>query len=126
MSKMSVITVLGLLAAVMFITAGCEVGSATERIIVSPSSVSVTKGQSVQFTASGGYDYTWTLESATVYGSLSSRTGNTVVYTSIYDSSSSNTVSETLKVVSTIPGDASPTNTSTSAESSAEATITHI
>ena len=125
MSKMSVITVLGFLLAVMFITAGCEVDSLTETIVITPSSVRVRDGDTVQFTASGGYEYTWSLESDTTYGTLSSRTGSSVIYTSRI-SPGSNMVTEILRVVSTIPGDASPTNSTSSVESSAEATITHI
>lgn len=130
MSKMSVITVLGLsLSAILFVT-GCEVDSATELIKISPSTVTVSEGQSVAFTAEGGYEYTWSLGSSgtatTVMGTLSSTRGVSVVYTSLYTPTTSNAVTEILTVSSTIPGDATSTNSSSATQGSASAIITHL
>ena len=109
---------------------GCEVDSATETILITPSAVNVSKGQSVQFTASGGYEYTWSLGSSgtasTVMGTLSSTRGPTVTYTSLYTPTTSNAVTETLTVSSIISGDATSTNTSSAMQGSAAAIITHL
>lgn len=131
MSKLSVIALLSFLALAVVFMNGCEVDSASETIYITPDVVTVKKGQSVQFTASGGYEYTWKLEgsssnSATVLGILSSTRGSTVTYTSLYTPTSSNvTEKETLTVSSMISGDSRGTNTTSSMQDSATATIYH-
>lgn len=130
MSKLSVISLLGLLIVVMIAATGCEVGSAIEPIKISPSTVMVKKGQSVAFTAEGGYEYTWSLSgsgtTANVMGFLSTTRGPSVVYTSLYDPGS-NFVNETISVVSSIIGDAAGTNSDSSLSGgTGTATITHV
>jgi hypothetical protein len=130
MSKLSIISVFGLLlSAILFVT-GCEVDSATETIIINPSTVTVREGQSVAFTAEGGYEYTWSLSSSgsasTVMGTLSSTRGASITYTSLYNPTTSNAVTEILSVSSTIPGDATSTNSSSALQGSASAIITHL
>jgi len=105
---------------------GCEVGSATETIFISPSVVTVTKGQSVEFTASGGYEYTWELTgsgtSSNVLGTISSTRGPSTTYTCV----SSDAGTETLTVSSMISGDATSATNSASMQGDAKATITHL
>jgi plastocyanin len=129
MSKISVISISALLLLAGLFVAGCEVGSATETILISPSAVEVKQGQTVQFTASGGYEYTWSLHgsgsSSSSLGMLSSTRGQTVTYTSLSNPGGSNVVVETLTVTSTIPGDASSTNSASATQASGTATITH-
>ncbi len=60
---------------------GCDTDSASSEISVSPSSVVLNKGQSAEFTAADGYDYTWTLDPADGSGRLSGSTGPKVTYT---------------------------------------------
>ncbi len=135
MSKLSVKVVSFFLALAAVFMNGCETDSATEPITITPDVVTVTNRQVVQFTASGGYEYTWglnssgTLAAASEMGMLSSTKGATVTYTSLYKPTTSNVVIETLKVVSTIPGDSIIDSTTTNynaTESSAQATIIHL
>jgi plastocyanin len=125
MSKLTVIGVCGFLLMVAFIMNGCEVDSATETVTISPSSVTVRKGQTVQFTASGGYEYQWALSDT--YGTLSATRGQTVTYTCLYNAVETNkTVEGTLTVTSVIPGDSAGTNSTSSTQASGEAIITHV
>jgi len=110
---------------------GCETESASKNSVsISPSSATLENGQSVQFTATGGYEYSWSLETGT-YGTLATRTGTTTVYTSAYepDTSTNSTsttvtsvVEEVLTVTSTISGLAS---TNATYEMTATAYIYH-
>jgi len=120
MSKTSVITLFGLLVAAGLVFTGCEVDSLDQTIGVTPSAVTLKKGESAQFTASGGYEYTWSLPDSPK-GSISSRTGATITYTCLYNPGASNTATETLTVTSTIPGDStggSSTNSTTASNAS--------
>ncbi|MBM4143945.1 MAG: hypothetical protein FJ225_10205 [Lentisphaerae bacterium] len=62
----------------------CEVDSASGEIIISPSSAALKKGESIQFTASGGFQYRWRLKNEK-WGTLSARRGPSTVYTSLFD-----------------------------------------
>ena len=92
-------------AAGMTIWSGCEVGSATESIYVDPSSVVLEKGQFQTFTASGGYDYTWSLNPEGA-GKLNVRHGDTVVFEMLADPGSSSNGSGMVAIncTSFIPG----------------------
>ena len=94
-----------LAAAGMTIWSGCEVGSATETIYVDPSSVVLEQGQFQTFTASGGYDYTWSL-SPEGAGKLNVRHGGTVVFEMMADPGSSSNGAGTVQIIctSTITG----------------------
>jgi hypothetical protein len=89
---------------------GCDTASATEDLVVSPSTATLSSGQSQTFTVSGGYHYTWSISGASsssgttssAQGSLSSLTGSQVLYTA--PSSASLSGSVTLSVTSTIEG----------------------
>jgi len=102
---------------------GCEVDSATSKVTIDPPSAAVSVGQSVTFTASGGYDYTWHLSQPT-WGTLSTTTGDTTTYTSLYDPGPSNSPVQVLTVNSSIPGSAGSSN-SAPAEWTTEVYITH-
>jgi len=115
---------LAILACLAF--TGCETESADSQITITPDSTTIRKGESVEFTASGGVKYTWSIEDAEstiTYGHLSTRTGNKTVYTSIVDPDS-DAVVRILTVKSTIEG-IGETN-STPQEWTAKAYITHL
>ncbi len=72
-----------IIAAGLFL-AGCEVDSASSTIEITPDSVVLgKKGESVTLTCAGGYECTWSLETES-YGTLNTRRGIQVVYTSQY------------------------------------------
>lgn len=85
----------------------CSTESASENNVrITPDNVRLAKGQSQQFTASGGYEYTWSLEGGTLvdeWGRLSASRGPTTVYTSTKDASTAGTF-RVIHVTSTIPG----------------------
>lgn len=91
---------------------------------MTPSSATLQSGQWADFTASGGYEYTWSLENEG-WGVLSSRHGMTVRYTSTYspDPEAAENPVQILRVTSTITGTGGTNTTSYSA--SGEAYITH-
>jgi plastocyanin len=69
-------------AALLALTA-CEVESAALILQISPAYVEIRQGQSVDFTATGaeGFDHFWSLDSDDGRGALSSKVGETVLYT---------------------------------------------
>lgn len=91
---------------------GCDTASADEELVVTPSSVELSSGESQLFTVSGGYHYTWSLvesvsststtTTTSVEGHLSSLTGSEVRYFAPSGTGLKGTV--TLEVRSTIPG----------------------
>jgi hypothetical protein len=89
---------------------GCESDSADEQVTITPGGATIAAGQSVSFTASGGYDYTWSISDPGL-GTLNTRIGPTVVYTA--SSSSTSGSVQTLTVVSTIEGASTSSDTST-------------
>jgi hypothetical protein len=119
-----------LCAAGTLVWTGCDTASATEDLVVSPSSVTLSSGQSQTFTVSGGYHYTWSLggsssSSGTVssaQGSLSSLTGSQVLYTAPTGDSLSGSV--TLSVTSTIEGSGAGISNSPAYEVTGSAVIT--
>ena len=124
MKSIMAVTGMSLLAVVLSLgVTGCETQSASTRVTVEPSAATISKGQSITFTASGGYDYEWTLSNHS-YGTLSTTSGDTVTYTSIYDPGDSNTVVQVLTVNSFIED--SSTSNSSPEEWTTEVFITHI
>ena len=117
--SITAITVLSLSTALITaFLSGCEVNPASSKVNITPDSVSMTKGQTQLFTASGGYDYTWSLGNEGM-GVLSTRSGSQTKYTSLY-TPSSNGADQILYVVSTIPNNVGgSSSTSTNAHSSA-------
>jgi hypothetical protein len=110
--------------------AGCETeSSSSSSVSISPSSATLYAGESREFTASGGDNYEWSLSSSD-YGLLSTKSGGSTVYTSMYEPDTGPAVAVTLKVVATIDG-AGPTSKFTNDSGSTttrsgEAVITHI
>jgi len=109
---------------------GCDTASATDTLVISPSYVTLSSGQSQTFTVSGGYHYTWSLSGtgssttsiSSAQGSLSSVTGSQVLYTAPTSDSLSGAV--VLQVTSTIPGTASSSSNSPAYSVSGQAIIT--
>lgn len=73
-----------LVAAGGLILAGCEVDSASSQIHISPDSALVSNiYDTVTLTCVGGYECTWSLATDT-WGTLNTRRGIQVIYTSLY------------------------------------------
>lgn len=125
MQKTFVIPGLILIAAVYIAVTGCETEPVGQSdLSISPNSVGIRKDQSVEFTASGGYEYTWDLDEES-WGILSTRTGNKTTYISRYDPGTNNVAVQVLTVTSTIEGRDGTTNSS-SDNATAEAYIEHL
>jgi len=95
------------LGALLFLIAGagCEAdtdtGSATQaEIQITPGSATLHKGQSAEFTASGWYEYTWSLASPT-WGMLSHKTGKTTAYTAFVGTNAIQVLTCTASIVTT-------------------------
>lgn len=118
------------LVVAMALVLGCETQKASEGITISPEAASIRYGDTVTFTASGGYDYRWSFaDGNTESGTLSAFTGPSVVYRSM----TSNGLVRTLTVTSSIEsftavGGTSSTNTTSSGPftHTAQAVITHL
>jgi hypothetical protein len=114
--------------AALLMATGCDDAEpATEAVRIEPTSVALRKGESATFTASGGYEYTWSIAQGG-WGFLSNLTGPTVTYTSLYDPSNLVAAVQVLSVISSIP-DAHRAETNAppiNGEVSAEAHITHV
>lgn len=89
------------LVAGLFLGTGCDTDSASSAVDVSPSSVVLSQGESATFTASGGYEYTWSLDPNDGSGRLSTFKGPTVTYTCLTTNTSS---PKKVVVTSTIEG----------------------
>jgi hypothetical protein len=107
-------SVVAIVAAALFTWTGCDTDSANESVTVSPSSAILSRGQSVEFTASGGYDYTWSLSPDDGSGNLNTLKGSTVIYTCL--ATNVGTTPKKVIVTSTIEGASAP-STSTSTNS---------
>jgi hypothetical protein len=104
---------------------GCEAQSANASISVEPSSAVLRMGESVEFTASGGYDYRWSLDDTTI-GTLSNTTGPTTTYTSLVSPAEGTTLPQVLHCTSFIEGASGGTTNNTATETSVEVYINHI
>ena len=108
--------------AVGFLTAGCETESASGNLVkISPTTTELAHRQSQQFTATGAETYTGSLSDGSL-GVLSSTTGQTVTYTSLYEGGTGS-VTVVLSVSGQLGGGLSGTNTTVY---SADATIVHL
>jgi VCBS repeat-containing protein len=68
----------------MLVLSACEADDAgNAEVTVTPASATVAKGGSVTLTASGWYDYKWSLSTPAI-GNLSRTVGDTTVYTSLF------------------------------------------
>lgn len=108
---------------------GCEVDSATENnVSISPSSARLDVGESATFTASGGFDYEWSLaDGKETWGTLSTRRGPTTTYTSRHTpATNAQDDVQVLTVTSFIQGQSSVSGTNgTAYAQTAEAFIYH-
>lgn len=121
---------LGILAAAGALLCGCETEPAGSPVNITPAYSTIRYGQSIQFTASGGYDYRWTLSDASI-GTLSVNTGPSTIYTSLFRGGETNTtsgtgVSQTITVTSTIQGSSIDATNATAAAQTATAIVTHL
>ncbi|OVE76210.1 hypothetical protein BVX97_02130 [bacterium E08(2017)] len=117
----------------MLVFTGCDTESVDENnVAITPGSATIAVGESVTFTASGGFEYEWSLaNSPDEWGSLSNTKGPSTTYTSLKNSSSNSAAATralTVRSYITGSGESSNTtqNTSYSSTHSAEAYITHI
>jgi hypothetical protein len=99
---------------------GCESDSAAQRIEIRPDSATLRYGESVTLTAYNGYIYTWSLQNNT-WGTLDSRQGMMVTYTSICDPTAPQV--QVITVTSTFTDNSGG---STGTTQTAQAYITHI
>jgi uncharacterized protein with beta-barrel porin domain len=105
---------------------GCDTESAAAlRVLISPNSITILHEETVVFTASGGFEYTWSLADDAL-GTLNTRIGSTVAYTSRNDPGPSNTTLQVLTVVSTIREFSATNVIDDIFTESAEAIITHV
>jgi hypothetical protein len=130
-------------AAIVHLT-GCETESVgDQQITITPNSTGLLIGQFADFTASGGYEYTWSLDTPS-WGLLSDTKGSTVRYTSRYEpgttvtdtngnvtSTANSSAMQVIRVTSRIPGsstgDTSTNGTTTSGyTASGSAQVEHL
>lgn len=105
---------------------GCDTESAAENNVrITPGTATLRINQMQEFTASGGFDYTWSLENED-WGTLSAREGNSTVYQSLHDpGAEAETARQILRVTSTINSQGQNGTNETSYSHTAEAIITH-
>ncbi len=83
----------------LLLAAGCETESSDQiAISISPNNVTMTKGESREFTASGWRDYTWSLSDTSI-GILSTTKGDSTIYTAVAGASSTNSGSTQILTV---------------------------
>jgi len=122
---------MGAMLAALLFQCGCETESASDSSVrISPSRAKVRNGQSVEFVASGGFDYSWAISDSSL-GFISAKSGNRTVYTAnVQTGTNPVVVVQTLTVTSTIgTTGASATNASSAASGftkTAEAIIEHL
>ena len=102
---------------------GCEVDSATRRIEVRPDSATLRYKESVTLTAYNGYVYDWSLQNDS-WGTLNTRHGMMVTYTSISDPTSPQL--QIITVTSTFSDNSDSGSGSNPVSHTAEAYIMHI
>jgi hypothetical protein len=117
--------VIAILAAV-FVQTGCETESASDNSLrVSPGRAKITNGQRIQFTASGGFDYSWAISDSTL-GFLSSKVGASTVYTANFTAPTDGLTVQTLTVTSVVgSGGSNNTTTASGFTKTADAIIEH-
>ena len=115
---------LAVVAPLAFLLIGCEVDSASRKIIIHPDSATIKYGQSLTLSALNGYVYTWSLSDNTM-GTLNTRQGQQVTYTSMTDPATP--VVQIITVSSVFSDtDASGTGSNAPVVHTGEAYITHI
>jgi hypothetical protein len=100
--------------AISIMLVGCDTESSTEnKLRITPARIELRRGESQEFIASGGYDYTWSLEGGGTideWGWLSDAYGDRTSYTSTKNSGSSQTL-RSVRVTSTISGSGTTSTT---------------
>ena len=122
--KLTLLICLCVLAVAGILFCGCETEPAGSPVQISPSSGTIRYGQSIQFAATGGYDYQWTLSSYSL-GYLSVNTGPSTIYTSIYQGGATGQV-QVITVISTIVGTQTGATNGTTYAETGTAHITHL
>ncbi|MFH1969850.1 MAG: hypothetical protein ABIJ53_05990 [Verrucomicrobiota bacterium] len=113
-----------IVASLAFILTGCEVDSASRKIEIHPDSATIKYGQALTLSALNGYVYTWSLSDNTM-GTLNTRSGIQVIYTSLTDPATP--VVQVITVSSTFSDtDESGTGSNAPVVHTGEAYITHI
>ncbi len=64
MKTFTLLSLLAMAALSVMVFSGCETESANAPVYINPSAATVSGGESVTFTAEGGYDYRWSLSDA--------------------------------------------------------------
>ena len=112
------------LAPIAFLLTGCEVESASRKIYINPDSATMKYGQALTLSALNGYVYTWSLSDNTM-GTLNTRQGQQVTYTSLTDPATP--VVQIITVTSTFSdNESSGTGSNAPVVHTGEAYITHI
>lgn len=112
------------LAPLAFLLTGCEVSSASRNIEINPNAATIKYGQALTLSALNGYVYTWSLSDNTI-GTLNTRSGIQVIYTSLTDPATP--VVQIITASSTFSDDdSSGTGSNSPVVHTAEAYITHI
>ena len=121
MKSLTILSLLAIVALSVMVFIGCETESANAPVYINPSAATVSGGESITFTAEGGYDYRWSL-SDTGLGYLSTSTGPSTVYTAIGTNDQ-----QTLTLTSTIAGVNEGTSTNSfTYDKSISAIINHL
>ena len=110
-------------APLAFLLTGCEVESSSRKIEIHPDSATIIYGQALTLSALNGYIYDWSLSDNTM-GTLDTRRGQQVTYTSMTDPATP--VVQTITVKSTFSDNGDTTGSNAPVVHSAEAYITHI
>ena len=114
---------LAVLAPIVLLLTGCEVDSANRKIEIHPDSATIKYGEALTLSALNGYIYDWSLADNTM-GTLNTRRGQQVTYTSMTDPATP--VVQTITVKSTFSDNGDSTGSNAPVVHSAEAYITHI
>ncbi len=113
------------------VVAGLIVGCETEKpsqiyLTITPREATISKGQSIEFAASGWNEYAWRLSDASL-GYLSQNVGERTIYTSLRAGAASQvlTVSIVAQTVTSTGTNTTTTTATTTTVASADAYITH-
>lgn len=109
---------------------GCETESVSDqKVTISPSFERLAINQVLELIASGGFEYTWSLEDETI-GTLSTRKGPRTVYTARVNPSTNDTATaitiQTVTVTSTVSTGGSTNSVASGLQASGTAMIEHV
>ena len=111
------------LAPFALLLTGCEVDSASRKIEIHPDTATIKYGQALTLSALNGYIYDWSLSDNTM-GTLNTRQGQQVIYTSLTDPATP--VMQIITVSSTFSDADSGTGSNAPVVHTGTAYITHI